>query len=76
MGSKIREKFINHMELYGLSKATQKGYLTGVKGLSLYYNQSPDTLTDNQVRAYFHHLLTERKLQWSSCKNYLSGINQ
>jgi integrase len=62
------------MELYGLSKFTQKGYITGVKGLAKYYNQSPDTLSDDQVRKYFRHLLTERKLQWSSCKNYLSGI--
>jgi integrase len=62
------------MELYGLSKHTQKGYITGVKGLATHYNQPPETLTDNQVRAYFRHLLTERKLQWSSCKSYLSGI--
>jgi integrase len=74
MSSTIRKKFIEHMELYGLSKFTQKGYITGVKGLATYYNQSPETLTDDQVREYFRHLLTERKLQWSSCKNYLSGI--
>ena len=74
MSSKIREKFVDHMELYGLSKFTQKGYITGVKGLAKHYNQSPETLTDDQVRAYFRHLLTERKLEWSSCKNYLSGI--
>ena len=74
MSSTIRKKFIEHMEFYGLSPHTQKGYITGVKGLAKYYNQSPETLTDDQVRAYFHHLLRERKLQWSSCKNYLSGI--
>lgn len=74
MSTTIRKKFVDHMELYGLSKATQKGYITGVKGLAKYYRQSPDTLTDDQVREYFRHLLIERKLQWSSCKNYLSGI--
>jgi integrase len=74
MSSKIREKFVGHMELYGLSKFTQKGYITGVKGLAKHYNQSPETLTDDQVRAYFRHLLMVRKLEWQSCKNYLSGI--
>jgi site-specific recombinase XerD len=74
MSSKIREKFITHMEFYGLSKQTQRGYITGVKGLAKHYCQSPETLTDDQVRAYFHHLLTERKLEWTSCKSYLCGI--
>lgn len=74
MSSKIREKFVEHMDLYGLSKFTQKGYITGVKGLAKYYKQTPESLTDDQVRAYFRHLLTERKLEWSSCKNYLCGI--
>ena len=76
MSSTIRKKLIDHMEFYGLSPHTQKGYITGVKGLAKYYNQSPNTLTNDQVRAYFHHLLRERKLQWSFCQNYLSGITE
>ena len=74
MSTKIREKFIAHMELYGLAKQTQRGYITGVKGLAKHYNQAPDTLTDDQVRGYIHHLLTERKLNWSSCRSYFNGI--
>ncbi len=74
MGSKLMEKLVDHMEFYGLAKQTQRGYITGVKGLAKYYGQAPDTITDDQVRGYFHHLLTDWKLAWSSCKNYLSGI--
>jgi integrase/recombinase XerD len=74
MGSKIREKFVERMELFGLAKETQRSYIFGVKGLAKHYNQSPETLTDDQVRAYFRHLLMERKLAWTSCKSYLSGI--
>ena len=74
MSTKIREKFVERMNLYGLSKSTQKSYITGVKGLADFYSQSPDTLTDDLVKDYFRHLLTERKLEWSSCKTYLSGI--
>jgi integrase len=62
------------MNLYGFSEHTKRGYVTGVKGLVRFYNQSPDQLTDEQVRSYFRYLLTERKLAWSSCKQYLSGI--
>jgi len=74
MSSKIRAKFIDHMKFCGLSKETQRSYITGVKGLARHYHQSPVKLTDDQVRAYFHHLITERKLQWNSCHTYLSGI--
>jgi integrase/recombinase XerD len=74
MSSKIRQKFIEHMELFSLTKETQRGYISGVRCLAKHYNQSPETLTDEQVRAYFRHLLTERKLAWGSCKTYLSGI--
>ena len=74
MSSTIREKFIGHMELFSLTKETQRGYISGVRCLAKHYNQSPETLTNEQVRAYFHHLLMERKLAWGSCKTYLSGI--
>jgi len=74
MSSKLRERLIGHMNLYGLAEHTQRNYITGVSGLAQYYNLAPDKLTDDQVRAYFRHLLTERKLEWTSCKNYLSGI--
>ncbi len=72
--SDLREQFIDRMNLYGFSEHTIKGYLTGVKGLARFYRESPDQLTDEQVRSYFRYLLTERKLAWSSCKQYLSGI--
>ncbi len=74
MSSFIREKFTQHMELHGLAKETQRGYISGVRCLARHYNQTPETLTNEQVRAYFRHLLLERKLKWGSCKTYLSGI--
>jgi integrase/recombinase XerD len=62
MGTKIRDKFIEHMELFGLAKQTQRSYISGVKGLAKYHNKSPETLTNDQVRAYFRHLILKRKL--------------
>lgn len=74
MSTTIRDKFIEHMELFGLSKQTQRSYINGVKGLAKHHNQSPETLSDDQVRAYFRHLILERKLARTSCGTYLSGI--
>jgi integrase/recombinase XerD len=72
--SDLRKQLLDRMDLYGFSEHTKHGYVSSVKGLAKYYNQSPDQLTDEQVRDYFRHLLTERKLAWNSCKNYLCGI--
>lgn len=74
MSSKLRKKLNDHMEFHGLAHHTKRGYIAAMRGLAGYYNLSPDKLTDDQVRAYFRHLLLERKLAWTSCKNYLSGI--
>jgi len=74
MSTPIRAKFIEHMEFLGLSKQTQRSYINGVKGLAKYHNESPDKLTNDQVRSYFRHLLLERKLTRSTCGSYLCGI--
>lgn len=74
MSTTLRQKMNDHMEFHGLAKHTPKGYISAIRGLAGYSQRSPDQLTDDQVRAYFRHLLMERKLEWSSCKNYLAGI--
>ncbi len=74
MSNPIKDKFIEHMQLFGLTKETQRGYVSGVRCLAKHYNQSPEKLADDQVRDYFRHLLLEKKLAWSSCKTYLSAI--
>ena len=69
MSSELRTRFIDQMNLHGLTPNTQRGYVTSVKGLAAYYNKAPDTLTDEQVLDYFRHLLEERKLTWRSCRS-------
>ena len=34
MSSQIRTRFVEHMEVYGLTQQTQRSYISGVKGLS------------------------------------------
>ncbi len=34
MNNVIREKFVDRMNLYGLSEHTQRNYVTGIKGLA------------------------------------------
>jgi hypothetical protein len=66
--SDLRKQLLDRMNLYGFSEQTQRGYAASVTGLAKFYKQSPDQLTDDQVRDYFRYLLTERKLAWGTCK--------
>ncbi|MGA7277889.1 MAG: hypothetical protein WBW79_08125 [Desulfocapsaceae bacterium] len=50
MTNPIKDKFIEHMELFGLTQETRRGYVRGVKCLEKHYNQSPEKLTNDQVR--------------------------
>jgi len=74
MANPIKQKFIEHMELYRLSKETQKGYISGVRCLANHYKMSPEHLSNDQVRDYFRYLLLKKKLAHSSCRAYLCGI--
>jgi len=62
------------MTIQRFSHRTKDLYVRGVEGLVKYYNQSPDTLTNEQIQAYFLYLLDERKVSWGTCNNYFSAI--
>lgn len=55
----LRKQLLDRMNLYGFSEHTKRGYVTGISGLAKFYKQSPDQLTDEQVRDYFRYLLTQ-----------------
>jgi site-specific recombinase XerD len=74
MSSELRTQLIAQMNLHGLAPNTQRSYVMCVKGLAAYYKESPEKLTDEQIRAYFRHLLEERKLTRCSCRGYLTGL--
>jgi len=52
MATDLRTQFFNYMTLQRFADHTQRTYVTGVKGLADYYNQSPDTLTNEQIQGY------------------------
>jgi len=74
MSSELRIQFISQMKLHGLALNTQRSYVTSVKGLAAYYRKSPETLTDEQIRAYFQHIVEDRKLTLGSCHRTLTGF--
>jgi len=62
------------MTLQRFSHHTKRNYIRAVKGLAAFYNQSPDTLANEQIQEYFRYLLEDRKVSWGTCNNYFSGI--
>jgi len=52
----LRKKMLEEMKLSGLAKGTQVAYIGAIKGIAKYYKQSPDTLTEQEVRSYLLQL--------------------
>ncbi len=64
--SELRKRMNDAMVLRGLAERTKESYLACVTGLAKYYWLSPDTLDAEAIQAYLLHLITEKKLAYSS----------
>jgi len=70
----LRAKMIHDMQLQRLAPRTQEAYVAAVAGSTKFYRGPPDRLSPEQIRAYLHHLLVERRLAWSSCNQVACGL--
>lgn len=70
----LRDKMIRELELQRRSPKTIEAYVTAVAQLAEYYRRSPDQISLEEVRDFFHYLIVERKLAFSSCNQKLAGI--
>ena len=61
--SKLRIRFIEDLQLAGMSTATQKAYVREVVKLSKFFSKSPSEITDEELRSYF--LLAGRERKWA-----------
>jgi site-specific recombinase XerD len=64
---------IEEMKLRNFSPRTEQSYVSAMVGLVKYYHQSPDQLTQEQIRSYLLHL-QERGLSPSSRNVAISGM--
>jgi site-specific recombinase XerD len=60
--------------LHGRAERTRESYLHWVSELARYYRRAPDQLTDGEVQQYLLHLIQERKLAWSSCRQAVCAL--
>jgi len=60
--SELREKMKMDMELRGYSSGTIVGYIRQVSNFAKFYNKSPKYLGEEEIRAYLHYCIMEKKL--------------
>jgi integrase/recombinase XerD len=63
----LRQKMIKAMELRNLSKNTQRYCLSAVIGVARYYQQSPDTLTQEMIEDYLLYLKNDKGNTTGTC---------
>jgi len=73
--SPLRTQLIRVLQLHRKSPETVKAYSAAVADLARFHSRSPEHLTDEQIRDYFHHLITVKNLSYSTCNQRLCGIN-
>ena len=70
----LRQRMIQDLQLRGYSERTIGAYVHPVAQLARFYQASPDTLTEEQIRAYLVHLSTVQKVSRSTHTIALCGI--
>jgi site-specific recombinase XerD len=62
------------MQLHGYSHKTQSCYVGALRALAKYFGQSPDLITEEQLRQYFLHLTLEKKVARTTATIALCAI--
>lgn len=72
--SPLRQRMIEDMQVRGLSPRTQESYIREVRQLALYYDKSPELLSDEELRQYCLYLRNQKQASRSSCTVALCAI--
>ena len=70
----LRQEMIDGMKLRNFSPRTQEAYIKSVESLAVFYKQSPENITTQQIHKYIIYLINDRKLSWSSCNVAISAF--
>ena len=62
----LRQRMMEDMQLRGLSKKTQEGYLRAVRQLAEHCKKPPDKIDEEDLRQYFLYLSNVKKASRST----------
>ena len=66
--TELRKRFMDDMTLHGLAPTTRTIYVNAVKQLAAHYRQSPDQISEQQLRDYFTHLIKVKRVASSTLR--------
>ncbi len=72
--TQLRQAMITAMQLRNFSDHTQRAYINAMKQLAIYYQRSPENITEQEAQHYILHLAHERNLTWGTCNVAVSSI--
>lgn len=72
--SSIQRRYLEDLQLAGLSPRTQEAYVRAVRQLEQHLDTSLESITDEQLREYFLHVMTVKKWSRPSCTIALCAI--
>ncbi len=70
----LRKRMTEDLQLKGYATATQRGYLLAVGKLAKHYHKSPAEVSEEELRAYFLHLVRAERCSRSTLKMAIAGI--
>jgi integrase/recombinase XerD len=70
----LKQRMLEDMQLRGLAKKTQAGYLRAVRQLAEHCKKPPDKIDEEDLRQYFLYLTNVKKASRSTWRITLSGI--
>jgi integrase/recombinase XerD len=70
----LRKRMIEDLQLKGYSAATQQAYLDAAKKLAQHYGKSPETVGEQELRAYFLHLTKVERCAAGTLKIAIAGV--
>jgi len=71
---KLRDRMRDDLRLRNYSKSTVKRYLLCARRFVAQFVKPPEEITRDEVRAYLLHLMNERKLSASTCRQHRAAI--
>jgi site-specific recombinase XerD len=70
----LRQRYIEDLQLRGLSPRTQDAYVRVVRQLAKHYGKSPDVLTEEELRQYLLYLKNEKHAARNTCTLALCSL--
>jgi integrase len=72
----LRQRFLEDLQLQGMSARTQQAYTRVVRLLSQHYQKSPDQITEEELRQYFLHVKNVKHWSRATMTQSICGIKR